>query len=100
MANYYGPVPPLVSYDSGPQLGQGRRPSQPSVAASVSSIMRYKNAVYYPNYRVYRGDSPALLNYNCISHVFYAFAHVSADGGIMVSSSISRSPCETDDVNS
>ena len=25
------------------------------------------------------------MNYGCISHVFYAFAHVAADGGIFVS---------------
>jgi chitinase len=45
----------------------------------------FKNAVYYPNYRVYRGETPASMNYNCISHVFYAFAHLSPDGGIFVS---------------
>ena len=45
----------------------------------------FKNAVYYPNYRVYRGETPASMNYGCISHVFYAFAHVSSDGGIFVS---------------
>ena len=83
MANYYGPVP-SIPYGSQPQLGQPRRPSQPSIAESISNIM-LKNAVYYPNYRVYRGETPASLNYNCISHVFYAFAHVSPDGGIFVS---------------
>jgi chitinase len=83
MEGYYGPVPPIPRGPQ-PQLGQPRRPSQPSIAESVSNIM-LKNAVYYPNYRVYRGETPASLNYNCISHVFYAFAHVSPDGGIFVS---------------
>jgi chitinase len=46
----------------------------------------YANAVYYPNYRVYRGDTPASLNYRCISHVFYAFASVGPDGIVVVSS--------------
>ena len=32
------------------------------------------NGVYYPNWRVYRDQPPATLNYNVISHVFYAFA--------------------------
>jgi hypothetical protein len=45
----------------------------------------WTNAVYYPSYRVYRGDTPAQLNYNCISHVFYAFAGVGPDGGVFVS---------------
>jgi chitinase len=45
----------------------------------------FANAVYYPNYRVYRGDTPANLNYNCISHVFYAFAHVNSDGFVFFS---------------
>ena len=34
----------------------------------------YTNGVYYPNWRVYRDQPPATLNYNVISHVFYAFA--------------------------
>lgn len=45
----------------------------------------FKNAVYYPSYRVYRGETPASMNYNCISHVFYAFANVSPDGNIFLS---------------
>lgn len=45
----------------------------------------FNNAVYYPNYRVYRGDTPASMNFNCISHVFYAFAHVALDGGVFLS---------------
>lgn len=83
MSNYYG-AGPSVPYGSYPQLGQGRRPSQPSIAESISNIM-FKNAVYYPNYRVYRGETPASMNYNCISHVFYAFANVAPDGNIFVS---------------
>jgi chitinase len=44
------------------------------------------NAVYYPNYCVYRGETPATLNYKCISHVYYAYAHVNADGFVFASS--------------
>lgn len=86
-------------------MEQPRRPSQ------ASAIM-LKNAVYYPSYRVYRGETPgteqhfdlpqnktylyvfpnkhlltpplASMNYNCISHVFYAFAHLAPDGGVFV----------------
>lgn len=42
------------------------------------------NAVYYPNYRVYRQDTPASMNVSCISHVFYAFASIAPDGGVVV----------------
>ncbi|KUJ24360.1 chitinase [Mollisia scopiformis] len=85
MANYYGPVPPPIPYGSRPSgITPPRRPSQPSVEASISDLTR-KNAVYFPNYRVYRGETPATLNYNCISHVFYAFAHVATDGGVFLS---------------
>jgi hypothetical protein len=85
MSNFYGASsPPPIPYGSRPQVTALRRPSQPSVDASLLDLTR-KNAVYYPNYRVYRGETPATLNYNCISHVFYAFAHVSPDGGVFVS---------------
>lgn len=45
----------------------------------------YKNAVYYPNYRIYRGQTPGSLNYDCIDHLFYAFAHVAPDGHVFLS---------------
>ena len=51
---------------------------------SASSVM-YTNAVYWPNYRLYQGDTPGALNYGCINHVYYAFANVMADGGVFVS---------------
>ncbi|KAG9235413.1 chitinase [Amylocarpus encephaloides] len=79
--SYYGPMPPQIPYGSRPDV---RRPSQPSIDASMSSLTR-KNAVYYPNYRVYRGETPATLNYNCISHVFYAFANVASNGIVSLS---------------
>lgn len=59
--------------------------SRKSRMASVSNVM-YTNAVYFPNYRIYRGDTPGQLNYGCISLVYYAFANIAADGGIYVSS--------------
>lgn len=68
---------------------ESRRPSQENLAwrpslALAEGIM-WTNAVYYPSYRVYRGDTPKRLNYSCISHVFYAFAGVGPDGGVFVS---------------
>lgn len=54
----------------------------------------YTNAVYFPNDRVYRGDTPGQLNYGCINHVYYAFATVSPDGGVLVSYSPLRNRIE------
>jgi chitinase len=50
----------------------------------MSDVM-FTNAVYFPNYRIYQGDTPGMLNYSCINHVYYAYASVSADGGVFVS---------------
>lgn len=72
-APFFGPRRP-------PQANLARRPS----LALAEGIM-WTNAVYYPSYRVYRGDTPKRLNYSCISHVFYAFAGVGPDGGVFVS---------------
>lgn len=67
-------------------------PSRKSrIASSVSNVM-YTNAVYFPNYRIYQGDTPGMLNYSCINHVYYAYASVSVDGGVFVSCSWSCPP--------
>lgn len=54
------------------------------MATSVANVM-FTNAVYFPNYKIYSGASPGMLNYGCISHVFYAFASVAVDGSVFVS---------------
>jgi chitinase len=83
MSDFHGRPPPPIPWDSRPNIDFDGLHSRHSVMSGASNIM-LKNAVYYPNYRVYRGETPASLNYNCISHVFYAFAHVSPDGGVFV----------------
>jgi len=45
----------------------------------------YTNAVYFPNSRIYQGDTPGMLNYSCINRVYYAYASVAPDGGVFVS---------------
>ena len=52
--------------------------------SSVANVM-YTNAVYFPNYRIYQGDTPGSMNYGCINLVYYAYASVGADGGVFVS---------------
>ncbi|KAH8596705.1 chitinase [Bisporella sp. PMI_857] len=86
----YGPVPPPG------RNNPIRRPSQPSIDQSIDNLI-IKNAVYYPNYRVYRGDTPASMNYNCISHVFYAFTHVATDGRIFLSDEWADAQMRVDD---
>ncbi|KAH7321341.1 family 18 glycoside hydrolase [Stachybotrys elegans] len=54
------------------------------LAQSVASVM-YTNAVYFPNSRIYQGDTPGMINYSCVNHVYYAYANVSADGGVFLS---------------
>ncbi|TPX17032.1 uncharacterized protein E0L32_012309, partial [Thyridium curvatum] len=58
--------------------------SRKSRMKSVSNVM-YTNAVYFPNYMIYKGDTPGQLNYGCISLVYYAFANIAADGAIFLS---------------
>lgn len=53
-------------------------------AVSLSQVF-YKNAVYFPNYKLYNGDTPGDLNFSCISTVYYSFANVALDGGVFVS---------------
>lgn len=49
------------------------------------SKIAYTNAVYFPNERIYKGDTPGALNYAVTNHVYYAFANVTPDGGVFVS---------------
>lgn len=44
-------------------------PSQPR-----SEVPLYANAIYYPNWRIYRQQPPSSLRLGFVSHVFYAFA--------------------------
>lgn len=66
------------------QLNIAMSLSRKSRMSSMSHVL-YTNAVYWPNYRVYNGDTPGQLNYGCINRVYYAFANVTADGGVFVS---------------
>ncbi|ROV89173.1 hypothetical protein VSDG_08839 [Cytospora chrysosperma] len=64
-------------------------------AVSLSQVF-YKNAVYFPNYRLYNGDTPGALNFSCISTVYYCFANVALDGGVFLSDEYAdlQAPCD------
>lgn len=49
------------------------------------SKLAYTNAIYFPNERIYQGDTPGAFNYGYTNQVYYAFADVSPDGGVFVS---------------
>ncbi|KFY82384.1 hypothetical protein V498_08603 [Pseudogymnoascus sp. VKM F-4517 (FW-2822)] len=87
----FGPVPPPIPY--------GRKPPEPPRRPSLADTAEIMsvNAVYYPNYRAYRGETPATLNYKCISHVYYAYAHVNPDG--FLSDELADGTMEVDGVN-
>jgi len=57
------------------------------------------NGVYYPNWRVYRGQAPSSLKFSVISHVFYAFARIGPDGLICLSDEYADTQIEVDGVN-
>jgi len=60
----YGPPRPLWLYSN------GMHPPP----ATIPPVALYHNAVYYPNWRIYRKQPPSTLNLDAISHIFYAFA--------------------------
>ncbi|PSR79667.1 glycoside hydrolase [Coniella lustricola] len=71
-------------------------PSRKSRKAASLSQVYFSNAVYFPNHRIYNGDTPGSMNYNCISTVYYCFANVATDGGVFLSDEYAdvRSPCD------
>lgn len=62
----------------------------------LASNVMYTNAVYWHNFRVYKGDTPGALNYGCINRVYYAYANVTADGGVFLSDewADATAPCD------
>lgn len=57
---------------------------KPRKSKGISKVA-YTNAVYFPNERIYRGDTPGALNYAVTNQVYYAFASVAPDGAVLVS---------------
>lgn len=56
----------------GPCLSR-RRPSS-SKPDPPYAVPYFANAVYYPNWRIYKQQPPSSLRLGFVSHVFYAFA--------------------------
>ncbi|KAF2636337.1 chitinase 1 precursor [Massarina eburnea CBS 473.64] len=71
----FRPSPPYVNHD----------PNHNNYFSTPPPENMYWNAVYYPNWRIYRDQPPASLNFDVLSHVFYAFAWVKPDGTVYLS---------------
>ncbi|KAL9125576.1 MAG: hypothetical protein Q9217_005241 [Psora testacea] len=72
---------PLV--EQAGSLPQQSSPSNTDTARekpASQSASAFLNAVYYPNWRVYRQQPPSSLNLSYITHIFYAFAWPGDDG--------------------
>ncbi|PMD58029.1 glycoside hydrolase family 18 protein [Hyaloscypha bicolor E] len=41
---------------------------------------QFVNAVYYPSWKIYKGLAPSELQFQLITHIFYAFARINTDG--------------------
>ncbi|KAI9843394.1 MAG: hypothetical protein M1837_006420 [Sclerophora amabilis] len=80
-SSYYGPDPPPFM---SPAM-QGKMKKTSSVRVPPPSVDIFVNSVYYANWRIYRNERPSSLRYDIISHVYYAFAWVKADGTVYLS---------------
>lgn len=57
------------------------------------------NGVYYPNWRIYKGQAPSTLPLSLVTHVFYAFAWVKPSGEVYLSDEWADSQLEVDDTS-
>lgn len=69
MSGHFGPSRPQSHWPFG-RLSRRRR----SVDPGESTVPYFVNALYYPNWRIYRQQPPSSLRLGYVSHVFYAFA--------------------------
>jgi hypothetical protein len=79
MSRFFGPLRPdwltgRHHQEHHNQPGRQHHGRQPARITQNPPVGVYMNAVYYPNYRIYRQQPPSSLNLGCISHIFYAFA--------------------------
>ena len=59
--------PPRPNWMTHPSKQKGIQQREPPITI-------FSNALYYPNWRIYRQQPPSALNLGFVSHVFYAFA--------------------------
>ncbi|KAI9770286.1 MAG: hypothetical protein M1840_003445 [Geoglossum simile] len=94
MSNFFGPTtPPPTNW-----LAQPRNLNRQQITDTEPNIKLYINAVYYPNWRIYRQQPPSSLKPGSVSHIFYAFAWVKPDGTVYLSDEWADTQIEVDGV--
>lgn len=73
--SFFGPRKPAWLNDDFNPFAKinGHRPAN-SHTNSSSNVSMFINAVYYPNWDIYKQRPPSCLRLDVISHIFYAFA--------------------------
>ncbi|KAF9884421.1 hypothetical protein FE257_001752 [Aspergillus nanangensis] len=70
---------------SGSIFPHWRRKAVERSSNSSYEVPFFLNAVYYPNWRIYRKQPPSSLRLGFVSHIFYAFAWIKEDGTVYLS---------------
>lgn len=95
MASSQGkPKPSWRTHSLNPFKNKSQDQVQPNHAQESSQSLPI-NAVYYPNWRVYKGLPPSSLNLRYITHVFYAFAWVRNQGHLFFSDEYADTEIDT-----
>ncbi|TGZ85247.1 glycoside hydrolase, partial [Ascodesmis nigricans] len=98
--------PPPVPWYTHPRFNRIKRALTPTSSSfseastpSPPPIRKLINAVYYPNWRVYLNRPPSSMPLTLISHIFYAFLHVDAEGTIIPSDEYADTQISVDSTN-
>ena len=75
-----------------------RGKSSQHVESDLPTARDMINAVYYPNWGVYKAQPPSSLNLKYITHIFYAFAWTKEDGTIYLSDEWADAEMDVDGV--
>lgn len=74
---FFGPRKPAwLNDDFNPFANSnGHRPADGRAVSTIGpNVSMFINAVYYPNWHIYKQRRPSCLRLEVISHIFYAFA--------------------------
>lgn len=77
-------------------LHKGSRRQSLAQTSNQASLEPAINAVYYPNWAVYRPKPPSAIELDSITHVLYAFVWPNADGTLAYSDSYADHEIEVD----
>ncbi|KAI5809328.1 glycoside hydrolase superfamily [Pyronema omphalodes] len=98
---YSHPRFPLLKRHFGvtpPPVGQSPPLSLERESPRQRELRMFVNAVYYPNWSIYKQQPPSSLKLNQISHVYYSFAWLRPDGSVYLSDEFADTQIEVDGV--